>query len=1008
CLNDTRVDILADIVQWAASLGNPKIFWLRGKAGTGKTTIARTVARKLDGEIVGGEKCIVASFFFKRGGGNLERIAYLVPTVARQLADTMSSLATGIANALREDSQLPGANMDYQFRYLLQAPCEAISQGRVNRTRIIIVIDSLDECDDAKGIETLLPLLGTLVKIHSTNLQVLVTSRPDRIIEDTFDTMDSTLCTRMDLDDAQEMSIGQDMRKFFIAEFAKIRGRPSVRRLANLGEDWPGETNIEALVQQSKPVFIVASTICRYIDTANPQGRLQDLFTQRSDNLTSRLEQLYLPILRHASIDADGQKNYHWEPLFESIVKPLILLNQPLSLRALAELLDCSPAEVREALDPLYSVIQVPIEDSKPITTYHLSFRDCLVNLHDKAQAQFRINEKETHRVLLERCLELLRSSFLQHGLSEGVVGGGICGPMCPGTSRKRISRDQIDSHISEAVRYAACNWCSHLIKLNPGLIELENVDEFLKRHFLHWIECMSWLGKIKDAISIVNQLRLHAQDNRTHDFKAFLEDAIRWIAAFQDLVSTTPLQTYLAALVRSPSKSIVRARFNHLIEQNLDMCFSRHDDWGPLQQRIRYGDSVSCVAISPDNKTVAAGLYNGNVRLWDTDMNTDAELYWVKNGRSHIHELRFLPDGRNLSMSSLDCALIINMLTKEVKVLFDRSKDSSQICGISPDAQLAAVDSQGVITLHNLRTKTKQLDISKERRPGSPVVFSPDSGTVVSSLTDCSVKIWSTSSGDEVASLEEHSDDISCLAFSPNGSRLASGCESGTICLWNTSTWSQEWVFDGNTALQFTFSPEGETLALAGICEPFFLLNAETGEEEVSSEIDIDGCTAFALSSGGRKLVVGNEAGDLRVLDARIEPRFQTTMIGAEITAMGHADSVKVIKMSPDGQLLATGSHDASVRLWDTHNWKQISLMKGHTSTISTLAFTLNGDMIASGSEDCTVRIWNTKSGEQMSIFTGHVEKLITAAVSPVDDTVASSDATGDVRLWDAKGGNQ
>lgn len=119
CLPNTRIDLLEQIADWAGDPTGKRIFWLCGKAGTGKSTISRTVAQKLDDDHLLG-----ASFFFKRGRAERSHAKLFFPTIARQLADFFPATAPGIAAALDQDSLLCDRYLSYQFEQLLLRPLQ--------------------------------------------------------------------------------------------------------------------------------------------------------------------------------------------------------------------------------------------------------------------------------------------------------------------------------------------------------------------------------------------------------------------------------------------------------------------------------------------------------------------------------------------------------------------------------------------------------------------------------------------------------------------------------------------------------------------------------------------------------------------------------------------------------------------------------------------------------------------------------------------------------------------
>ena len=139
CLPNTRTELLEQIADWATDQTGKRIFWLCGKAGTGKSTISRTVAQKLcDGHLLG------ASFFFKRGRAERSHAKLLFPTIARQLADFFPAIASGIAASLAKDSLLCDRYLSAQFEHLLLRPLQNAAPGSLLPTNVVLVIDALD------------------------------------------------------------------------------------------------------------------------------------------------------------------------------------------------------------------------------------------------------------------------------------------------------------------------------------------------------------------------------------------------------------------------------------------------------------------------------------------------------------------------------------------------------------------------------------------------------------------------------------------------------------------------------------------------------------------------------------------------------------------------------------------------------------------------------------------------------------------------------------------------
>jgi hypothetical protein len=161
------VDVLRKIHEWADGQDTRCIFWLNGLAGTGKSTIARTVAHKYSKN--------GASFFFSRGGGDASHAGKFVTTVAVQLANNVLSLKHYICEAIADRSDITSQPLRDQWHQLILRPLSKLGgQG----CQYVLVVDALDECDDNNNIQIILKLLAEARSLEKVRLRVFLTSRP--------------------------------------------------------------------------------------------------------------------------------------------------------------------------------------------------------------------------------------------------------------------------------------------------------------------------------------------------------------------------------------------------------------------------------------------------------------------------------------------------------------------------------------------------------------------------------------------------------------------------------------------------------------------------------------------------------------------------------------------------------------------------------------------------------------------------------------------------------------
>src|SRR5947207_2633710 len=173
CLPNTRVELLREIYDWADKEDEHCIFWLNGLAGTGKSTIARTVARRYFER-----KHLGASFFFSRGGGDVGHAGKFVTSIAVQLASSVPTIYRFICDAITEHSDIASRSLRDQWQLLVLDPLSKLD-GNGCRASYVLVVDALDECDDDNDIWIILQLLAEARSLERVWLRVFLTSRPE-------------------------------------------------------------------------------------------------------------------------------------------------------------------------------------------------------------------------------------------------------------------------------------------------------------------------------------------------------------------------------------------------------------------------------------------------------------------------------------------------------------------------------------------------------------------------------------------------------------------------------------------------------------------------------------------------------------------------------------------------------------------------------------------------------------------------------------------------------------
>ena len=486
CLGNTRVELQRQIKEWATDQNGLPILWLKGMAGTGKSTIARTVARSFADK---GQ--LSASFFFKKGEGDRGTAGRFFTTIARDLMAHLPELTSGITEAIDADPAISEKALKDQFEKLILKP---LSETVLPKALLIVVIDALDECERDEDVRAILQLISRTKDLKPVSLRVFVTSRPELPIRIGFEQMSDRTYQDLILDKVPKEKIEHDMTVFFKHEFAKIRQERS------LPLEWPEEKSIEMLVGMAIPLFIFASTICRFVGEkiGNPRRRLNDILKYETE-VISKLDMTYLPILDPLFAIQDKREKEKLSRDFREIVGSIVVLESPLSIASLAHLLNIPGEDINCRLDLLHSVLSIPVDKELPVRLLHLSFRDFLLD-DEKRGKSFWIDKRETHTRLASKCLQLMSSS---KGLRQN-----MCNLRMPGTLRSEIDNQVIDNALSPEVRYACRYWVHHLEQSEGRIRDGDLVHAFLQKYFLYWLEALSLMREASESIHMINSLQ--------------------------------------------------------------------------------------------------------------------------------------------------------------------------------------------------------------------------------------------------------------------------------------------------------------------------------------------------------------------------------------------------------------------------------------------------------------------------------------------------------------------
>ena len=489
CLEETRHEILDEITTWINNIedNTPCVFWLHGNAGTGKSSIAHTIADRF--KKLGR---LGSCYCFDRNKMAEERHKKIFTTIARDLADRDKQMRCELANVVHLDNSLKNTtDILQQWKELIMKPAKALSEAMVGP--IVIVVDALDESGESDTRRNLLRILsGKLGDDEShiarlpSHLRILLTSRP---LPDIFNALkDANHVQQKPMDSIEPSFTKRDIRLYIS------------RELSNLNEmaSWNASV-VDTLVGASDGLFEWARLACAFIEGDNEAGlTLRERFEAiiDMDDRLPLLDGMYkltletmfpkgFPIrMRRAQLDR-----------FQSVMAQIIGTAEPLPLASLRSMrCHFSDKHLQEGdsvdtiIKPMGALLSGTTDPLATIRPLHASFPDFLT---DKSRSgEFFINTFHIHNNL----------AFASLGVMQDELQFNIC--KLPSSYLPNLKvvdlAERVKSNISSGLSYSCRFWVVHLQQASFNSSLADAVRNFFNHErVLFWIEAMSLLKKV-------------------------------------------------------------------------------------------------------------------------------------------------------------------------------------------------------------------------------------------------------------------------------------------------------------------------------------------------------------------------------------------------------------------------------------------------------------------------------------------------------------------------------
>ncbi len=378
---------------------------------------------------------------------------------------------------------------------------------------------------------------------------------------------------------------------------------------------------------------------------------------------------------------------------------------------------------------------------------------------------------------------------------------------------------------------------------------------------------------------------------------------------------------------------------------------------------------TVMCIELSADGSLIATGSSDRTVKVWS--YATGQELFTTEPmGSGPVFGVAFSPDGQ-------------------------------RVAGAGDPA----------VVIWDSHTGERQLVLKGHKHFVTRILFSPDGKQVATASYDGTVKVWDSTTGNELMSFDHsselgHGGSLFALAFSPDGTRLASAGISRTIKIWSVVNKKEVLSLRGhaNTIWSVAFSPDGKRLASGCSDESVKIWDSDAGNELLTIPSIIGEVNSVAYSPDGRRLAGGGERRPIKIWDANT---------GEELSSFkGHGGDVRYLTFSRNGDRLASASADGTARIWDSNQHNEPLTLE----EFGPVAFSKTGrHVVTRGKQQNTIAVWDREGTEAPLVLSGHTEKVDRLAISS-DGLYVASVSLGDearkivqeMKVWETSTGRE
>ncbi|KAJ3324197.1 hypothetical protein HDU76_013452, partial [Blyttiomyces sp. JEL0837] len=973
----TRGWAVERVSAWLTNKDSPRLLWLNGGAGLGKSVIAYLVASNLPSNFK------LGSVFFCKHDDNAKNNANrIVATIAYNLASKFPELRSHLDLAMADDrgriSRGETSILDMPSTAFKDLVIAGLAKVTNQSTNILIVVDALDEIgkqgDHVRN--DFLNVLRFEVEKLPSWVKIFVTSRPEM---DIFHVLHGVNSSVLDPDDANNLSDISTFIGYQLSRHLSVDTPLNPEQYASI---------IQQVTRKTGGVFHYARLACNSL-TEKSYVNFEEVMQVVSE-FDGGLDSIYSKVLANAFAGGDGNLLLR----YQKVIGAIVTAKEPLTQLSIARFVGLTLGEVGGVVLRLQPIL---IVSNDTVKVLHKSLKDFLSSSDRCKNPLFFIDTTTFEQVLASACLSILQQD-LKYNMAN-LENDNL--PLPPNSSAS------IDPCLSYALRF----WIPHVLASTSTSL-LPILKSFCSESLLFWIEGMVMLDVFH--LELGNKLRSVAKwyerisgtnevnsDTSTLDAEValLLEDCARLIWRFKTAISQNPLQLYSVGVTFAPRETTLYQRFGEKFASHNARMFPAELEWGSqLQSFLGHSDRVYSVCFSDDGNMVVSAARDCCIRLWD--VASGKEIRRLDGHDSFVFGVCFSPDGERIASASDDKSVIIwdvesgRVLKKLLghdswvySVKF--SRDGRSVVSGSGDKSIIVWDVENGVELKKFTGHTGPLE---------SVVFSGDGQRIVSGSGDKTIRVWEVESGTEILRIEGHTSSVDSVNLSPDGKWIVTGSEDRSIGIWDATTGVEVCKLLGHTSTvsSVCFSSDGTQIVSGSGDRTVRVWDVKTGRQILRLKGHTASIASVALSPNGDLVVSGSVDQSVRL--------WELSRAHEVKVLEGHSDRVSCVEFSKVGRKVASGGYDRSVRLWDLESGNPLGVLEGHQDEVYSLSFSPDGKYIASGSGDKTVRVWDVESRKEIRKWVTRPSSPTTIAFSKDGSRVMAWAFDESFRMWDLK----